>query len=158
MSILRRHAPLFNITQRGLDVAILLAITWLFGNRYGSPELMRVLAIYASLFLVAIFSFFNIYKSWRSAFISGQIKSLLFAWFSVLVVFNILILLLSNKEQLAVLWPYGLFQNREFLYWSLFVFLGLAAFRVASKVVLVFIRERGYNQRSAIIVGVGKRG
>jgi exopolysaccharide biosynthesis polyprenyl glycosylphosphotransferase len=157
-NILRRHALLFNMTQRALDIAILLAITWLFANRYGSPELMRVLAIYTSLFLVAIFSLFNIYKSWRSTFISDQIKMLVIAWSSVLIVFNIIILLLSNKEQLAVLWPYGLFQSPEFLYWSLFVFLGLAAFRVAVKTVLVFIRERGYNQRSAVIVGAGRTG
>ncbi len=158
MNILRRYASLINIIHRIVDVAILLIISWLVKSWFGQPELMRVLAIYGSVLLAIMFSLFNVYKSWRSISLLNQIRTLLFAWISVLLIFNILVLLLSTKEQLAVLWPFCLFRNKEFLLWSLFVFLGITAVRVAARFLLVFLRKRGYNQRTAVIVGAGQAG
>lgn len=158
MNILRRHASLINVIHRIADVSILLIITWLVKKFYGQPELMRVLAIYGSVLLAIIFSLFNVYKSWRSISLLNQIKTLFFAWISVLLIFNILVLLLSTQEQLAVLWPFCLFRNREFLLWSLFVFLGITAVRVAARFLLAFFRKKGYNQRRAVIVGTGEAG
>jgi putative colanic acid biosynthesis UDP-glucose lipid carrier transferase len=158
MNILRRYASLINVIHRIADVAILLIITWLVKKFYGQPELMRVLAIYGSLLLAIIFSLFNVYKSWRSISLSNQIKTLAFAWISVLLIFNILVLLLSTKEQLDVLWPFCLFRDKQFLLWSLFVFLGITAVRLAARFLLAFLRKRGYNQRSAFIVGAGEAG
>jgi putative colanic acid biosynthesis UDP-glucose lipid carrier transferase len=158
MNILRRYASLINAIHRIADIAILLIITWLVKKFYGQPELMRVLAIYGSLLLAIIFSLFNVYKSWRSISLLNQIKTLAFAWISVLLIFNILILLLSTEEQLAVLWPFCLFRDKTFLLWSLFVFLGITAVRIAARFSLAFFRKRGYNQRSAVIVGAGEAG
>nr|CBX29359.1 unknown protein [uncultured Desulfobacterium sp.] len=75
-------------------------------------------------------------------FLFSQIRALFFAWFSVLIVFNLIILLLSNKEQLKILFPFGLFNAPEFLYWSVFVFAGLAIERVIAKTVLHSIRKK----------------
>ena len=151
MNILRRHALLFNFFQRALDVVVLLLITWIVG-RYGPRELMGVLAICGSLLVIVIFSLFKIYKSWRSISVLTQIKTLFFAWVCVLSVLGLLLLLLSRKEL------YGLFRPDEFVLWALLVFLGLTAIRVAVRLLLVFSRKRGYNQRSAIIVGAGEAG
>lgn len=158
MNILKRYSPLFNIIQRILDIVILLCATWLVKSWYGQPELMRVLVIYGTLLLVIIFSLFNIYRSWRSISLLDQIKTIIIAWISVLLVFNVLILLVANKAQLAVLWPLCLFKTKEFLVWSLLVFSGIVAIRVATKWLLVFFRKRGYNQRVAVIVGAGETG
>jgi exopolysaccharide biosynthesis polyprenyl glycosylphosphotransferase len=158
MSLLKRHAPLFTTIHRILDIVVLIGITWVASRKYGQPDLMRLLPIYGSLFLVVIFSLFGVYKSWRVDFISSQIKTLFFAWCTVLAAFNVLILLLSNKEQLAILWPYCLFKSPQFIYWSLFVFLGLVALRIVIRLGLVFVRESGYNQRQAVIAGVGEAG
>jgi LytS/YehU family sensor histidine kinase len=79
MNILKKQANLLNIIQRILDVCILLVITWLFGKKYGPPELIRVYALYGSLFLIVIFSLFNIYKSWRDVPIANQILTLFLA-------------------------------------------------------------------------------
>ncbi len=158
MNILRKHAAFFNISQRVLDIVILLLITWLFGKKFGPTDLIKIFAIYGSLLLFAVFSLLNIYKSWRGVSISNQIKRLLVGWIIALVVFNIIILLVSNKEQFAVLWPFALFRSPEFLYWSVFVFAGLVVERLIVKLVLRSIRDRGYNQRSAVIVGAGKTG
>jgi len=151
MNILRKHALLFNFSQRALDVVVLLLMTWIVG-RYGPRELMGVLAICGSLLVIVIFSLFKVYKSWRSISVLTQIKTLFFAWVCVLSVLGFLLVLLGKKGL------YGLFRPDEFILWALLVFLGLAAIRVAVKLLLVFSRKRGYNQRSAIIVGAGEAG
>jgi len=151
VNILRRHALLFNFFQRVLDVGVLLLITWIVG-RYGPRELMGVLAVCGSLLVIGIFSLFKVYKSWRSISVLTQIKTLFFAWVCVLSILGLLLVLLSKKEL------YGLFRPDEIVLWALLVFLGLTAIRVAVKLLLVFSRKRGYNQRSAIIVGAGEAG
>jgi putative colanic acid biosynthesis UDP-glucose lipid carrier transferase len=158
MNLLRRYAPFFNLIQRILDISILLVVTWLVKRWYGQPDLMRVLAIYGTLLLVVIFSLFNVYRSWRSISLTNQVKTLLLAWITVLLVFNVHNLLLSNKAQLAILWPFCLFKTTEFHVWSLLVFLGILCVRVATKWLLMFLRKRGYNQRSAVIAGAGDAG
>ena len=151
MNVLRKHALFFNFIQRALDVVILLLITWVIG-RYGPRELMGVLAICGSLLVIVIFSLFKVYKSWRSISVLTQIKTVFFAWVCVLSVLGLLLVLLSKKEL------YGLSKPYEFVLWALLVFLGLTAIRVAVKLLLVFSRKRGYNQRSAVIVGAGEAG
>jgi exopolysaccharide biosynthesis polyprenyl glycosylphosphotransferase len=158
VNILRKHSLFFNFIQRILDVLIVLLVTWAIGQKYGSPDLVRVFATYGSLLLVVIFSIFRVYKSWRGISLLNQIRTILLAWSSVLFIFNIIILVLSNEEQLAVLWPLGLFRSREFLLWSFFVFVVLAIVRFLTKLLLIFFREKGFNQRSAVIVGAGKAG
>lgn len=156
--MLRKHALMFNIINRVLDLCILLIITWLVGQKYGSTELTKVLAIYGSLLMVVIFSLSGIYDSWRNTSISGQIRFLFFVWLSVLVIFNIIIILLCNKQQMVVLWPFALFRAPEFLYWSASVFLGLAAERIIVRIALNFLRKKGYNQRTVVIAGAGEEG
>jgi exopolysaccharide biosynthesis polyprenyl glycosylphosphotransferase len=158
MNIIGKNVMLPNILYRMLDIVVLIGITWLVSGKPSHTELMRLLAIYGSLLMLVIFSVCGIYKSWRVAFISNQFKRLLLAWCAVLVVFNIIILLLSNPEQLAILWPYCLFKSPEFNSWALYVFLGLTAYRLVVKLVLAFFRESGYNQRTAVIVGAGRFG
>lgn len=158
MNFLRKHAQIINITQRILDIFILLFITWLVSKNYGSNELNKVFAIYGSLLMVVIFSLLGIYKSWRETSIINQIKVLFFAWLFVLVVFNCIIFLLSNKEQLEILLPFGLFNAPEFIYWSGFVLTGLCIERIIVKILLHYFREKGYNQRRAVIAGAGEIG
>jgi len=158
MNILRRHGAAINMIQRILDVLILLVATRMTAAWFGQPELMRILAIYCSFLVFVIFSLFNMYKSWRSIPLWSQIQSLFVLWILVLLVFNFLILLLSNRSQLTILWPFCLFQCKEFLFWGLFVFVGLAAVRLITRSFLYLIRKKGYNQRCAVIVGAGEAG
>lgn len=148
----------FNIGQRVLDIAILLFITWITEKILGSTQLMKVLAIYGSLLVAVIFSLSHLYKSWRGVSVGNQIKALFLAWVCVLVVFNVIVLLLSNKDQLAVLWPLCLFRSPEFLLWSLLVFVALAAERIGLRTILMYYRTKDYNKRRAVIVGAGEAG
>jgi exopolysaccharide biosynthesis polyprenyl glycosylphosphotransferase len=158
MNVLRKYALLFQIIQRIFDVGILLFITWMMAKKGSSPELMYILGIYGSLLMAVIFSLFKIYRSWRRVTVFEQLQGLLFAWVCVLVVFSIIILLMSNKGQLPILWPIRFFPWQEFLLWSLLVFLGLGAIRVAVKLLLTLFRKKGFNQRHAVIVGTGEAG
>jgi len=156
--MLRKHALMFNIINRLLDLCILLIITWLVGRKYGSTELIRVFAIYGSLLMIVIFSLSGVYSSWRETSIPGQIRFLFFIWLLVLIIFNIIILLLCNKQQLDILWPFALFRAPEFLYWSALVFLGLVAERIIVRITLNSFRKKGYNQRTVVIAGAGEAG
>jgi len=158
MNIFRRHARAMNMIQRILDVLILLVITRLTEKWLGQPELMRMLAIYGSVLLFVIFSLFSMYKSCRSIPLLSQVESLFILWILILLVFNILILFLSNKAQFSILWPFCLFQCKEFLLWGLFVFMGLAAVRLITRSFLYVARKNGYNQRSTVIAGAGEAG
>jgi len=156
--MLKSHSSILNIFRRILDVFILLGITWLVERWQGQADLMRVLAIYGSLLLIVLFGLFNVYRSWRGLSLFKEIKTLFFSWISVLVIFNVLLMLLSTKEQLAVLWPFCLFKVPVFLLWALVVFIGLASLRIITELVLLFFRKKGYNQRTAVIVGAGDAG
>ncbi len=158
MNFLKKHAQLINIVQRIIDIFILLIITRLVGEKYGSAELTKVFAIYGSSLMAVVFSLSGVYKSWRETPFITQFRVLLFAWFLVLIIFNTIILLLSNEEQMAVLWPFALFRAHEFIYWSLFVFMGLTIERLFVKIALNAVRKKGYNQRFAVIVGADELG
>ena len=158
MPFLKPYSGTINIFRRILDVLILLFITSLVERWQGQTELMRILAIYGSLLLIVLFELFNVYRPWRGISLSKEIKTLFFSWISVLITFNVLLLLLSNEEQLAVLWPFCLFTVNVFLLWALLVFVGLASLRIITKLILLFFRKKGYNQRSAVIAGEGNAG
>lgn len=147
-----------NIFQRAIDLTILIALTLAVGDRLIPKDLARVLAVYCSFLMVVIFSLFHMYQSWRKTGIIHQIRILAVAWSAVLVAFNLIIILLSNREQLTVLTPFGLFISAGFNYWALFVFSGLVAARVIVNTALGVVRNRDYNQQKAIIIGAGGTG
>ncbi|MBN1953284.1 MAG: hypothetical protein JW801_18910, partial [Bacteroidales bacterium] len=84
--MLRSHPTLFVLLRRILDVVILLGVTFLAEKRFGQTDLMRIMAIYCSILMIIIFSLFNMYKSWRGVSVLKEIKTLLIAWVSVLVI------------------------------------------------------------------------
>jgi len=158
MNVLKRNGPLLGVIQCLLDVTILLCVTFFISSRHFPAEVVRVLAIYGSLLLVVVFSMFKMYKSWRGSYFSNQIHRLFLAWGTALLLFNIIIFLLVDRDLQTALWPFVLFNSRDFLFWSLYIFMGFIAVRFLIKLLLVFIREKGYNQRHAVIVGSGEAG
>jgi exopolysaccharide biosynthesis polyprenyl glycosylphosphotransferase len=145
-------------SQRLLDVAILVLITVAVPDNLIPKELAKVLSVYCSFLIIVVFPLFHLYQSWRKIWILHQIRVLAMAWLTVLIIFNLIIILLSNKEQLAVLRPFGLFASTGFNYWALMVFAGLGAIRVILHTIMGFIRSRGHNLQTAIIIGAGDTG
>ena len=156
MDFIRNKLPIYSIAHRTLDVFILLLVTWFTYLRVGHPELLRLLAIFGTIFMAIIFSLAHIYVSWRSASVLRQLVQVLWAWVIVVVLLNLLILLISNKEQFALLWPYVLFRSHAFLYWAVTVYLGLILVRFVLRATLALLRQNGYNIKRAAIVGAGE--
>ena len=156
--MIRGSNTVITISHRIIDLFILIAITLAAGDELLPKELARVLAVYCSFLVVVVFPLFHMYQSWRKTLVMHQIRILAMAWLTVLVAFNLIIILLSNKEQLAVLTPYGLFASAGFNYWALMVFAGLGSARLIVHAVLGFIRSRGRNLKSAVIIGAGDTG
>jgi putative colanic acid biosysnthesis UDP-glucose lipid carrier transferase len=156
--MIRGSNPFINICQRILDLVILIVLTWAASGRMFPEALSKVLVVYCGLLLLVVFSLFNLYQSWRKTGVRHQIRILALAWLTVLVAFNLIIILLSNKEQLAVLTPFGLFASAGFNLWALLVFGTLAAARLVVRAVLGVARSRGYNQQVAVIIGAGDTG
>lgn len=156
--MIRGSNTVVSIFQRVLDLAVLILFTLSVGDRLVPNDLAKVLVVYCGLLIVVVFPLFHLYQSWRKTWVMHQIRILAMAWVTVLIIFNLIIILLSNKEQLAILTPYGLFSSTGFNYWALFVFGGLVIVRVIMHTVLGFIRSRGHNQQVAIIIGAGETG
>jgi putative colanic acid biosysnthesis UDP-glucose lipid carrier transferase len=156
--MIRGSNPFINISQRILDLIILVVLTRAAAGKMFPEALSKVLVVYCSLLMVVVFSLFKMYQSWRKTGVRHQIRILILAWLTVLAAFNLIIILLSNKEQLAVLTPYGLFASAGFNLWALLVFGALAAARLVVRAVLGVARSRGYNQQVAVIIGAGDTG
>ena len=156
--MIRGSNPFINICRRILDLIILIGLTRAAAGKMFPEALAKVLVVYCSLLMVVVFSLFNMYQSWRKTGVGHQIRILTLAWLTVLVAFNLIIILLSNKEQFAVLTPFGLFASAGFNLWALLVFGGLAAARLVVRAVLGVVRSRGYNQQRAVIIGAGDTG
>ena len=155
---MRGSNSLFNLFQRLLDLMILIAVTLGLGENLVPRELGKVLVIYCGLLLVFIFSFLQVYHPWRKTGLLRQLLQLAFAWGTVLLLFNLIILLLSTREQLALFSPLVLFESAGFNAWAAVVFCGLAAVRVLIYIALRIARSRGYHQQSAVIIGAGVAG
>ncbi len=158
MNLLKTYAPVFTTFQKATDVLIVLAGTWAIGAAEMPPMLARGLALYGSVLTLILFSYFDIYRSWRKASLFQQLKSLFFSWIAVLIGINVVILALSGEEHFKLLWPFALFRAPVFYKWALIIFLGMAVVRIVVKSALSFIRSRGYNVRRAVIVGAGQAG
>lgn len=158
MALLKTRGPLLGAVQCFLDVTVLLCVTYFISSRHFPEDVVRVLAIYGSLLLVVVFVMFKMYKSWRGSYFSHQIKKLVLAWTTVLFLFNLIVFLLVSRELQIALWPFVLFRSKHFLFWSFYIFMGFLALRFVVKLLLVLVREKGYNQRHAIIVGSGEAG
>jgi exopolysaccharide biosynthesis polyprenyl glycosylphosphotransferase len=152
------YSPI-NHFHRILDLIILITVTYALEDSLIPNELARVLVVFCCFLMFVVFSFFHIYQSWNKTGLFRQLRTLMFAWFIVLVLFNLIIFLLSSREQLAQLSPpFGVFTSANFNYWALLVFSGLTVSRVVSYTVLGLIRSHGYNQQKAVIIGAGNTG
>ena len=158
MNILRNGFLPWRLLHRLLDTTIILIVTAFFYHYSPHKELIKLLGIYGTIFSIFIFSFFNLYRSWRHRHIASQIRSVLLSWLSVILFLNFFVLIISTQQQRLLLKPYFLFQIRDFNLWASAILIGLVLSRFAIKRTLTVLREKGYNQKRAVIVGVGEAG
>lgn len=159
MNFLRENAPLISFLSKVVDIAIIISMTVVVHRFYGGPAvLMKGMAIYGSIVTIVAFSVFGVYRSWRDRKLIRFLRSFTLVWLLVLVVINVIVLILANQEQRSVLWPYALFKADIFNIWAVYVYGALVLPRILGRFILLSIRRRGYNRRTAVIVGAGQAG
>lgn len=157
--MIRGSNSLIKNLQLIFDLCILVVITFAAEGWLIPQELARVLVVFCGALTIVMFSFFRVYRSWRERGLVRQLRMMALAWFSVLVLFNFIIFLLSNREQLALLSPpFGAFTSANLNYWALLVFSGYAISRVITHTILGIVKSRGYYQQRAVIIGAGETG
>ncbi|GAB6146010.1 sugar transferase [Desulfocicer niacini] len=158
--LLKKHATFLITLFRLLDPLVLCGCTCFFYRHawLDSFELAKVLIIYGCILILIVFPFFGLYKSWRVESLGNEIKALAGAWLTTLLLFHALTLILADAEQLAVLWPYGLFTVKAFCLWAMSVIAGIAFLRIMARLMLRVIRKNGWNQRTVVIAGAGEVG
>lgn len=161
---LKNNASVFRVLFHLMDPLIVVIASkalyyFLDQSELGTNgALIRALAVYGPILVLLIFPVFKMYRSWRGQPLPAELKTVLGAWFTVLIALNAFILLLANEEQRQILWPYGLFQLEIFWEWSFTSLASLCLVRVLVRFIFRFLRRLGYNQRSAVIIGAGQIG
>lgn len=125
---------------------------------FGPYSLIRVYCVYGPLLAFFVFPLFPIYRSWRGESLFAELKILTTAWVIVLIIFNAIILLLANEQQLELLWPYSMFRLQVFWVWSIGCLVFMATIRIGGRLLFRLLRGKGLNRKTAIIIGAGDLG
>lgn len=157
---LRLSSPGLSYVAWALDIGILSALAWLVFNLHpesppGPPMLSlqplpltyaTVLAS-ASLFL-GLFSD-SLYRSWRVNDLSSMLKSVATVWGSVIVLLMLGLFITKTSADISRIW---------FTVWALSCWLALSLQRLAAYRFLRWLRQRGYNFKTVLLVGFGPVG
>ena len=157
---LRLSSPGLSYVAWALDIGILSALAWLVFNLHpesppGPPMLSlqplpltyaTVLAS-ASLFL-GLFSD-SLYRSWRVNDLSSMLKSVATVWGSVIVLLMLGLFITKTSADISRVW---------FTVWALSCWLALSLQRLAAYRFLRWLRQRGYNFKTVLLVGFGPVG
>lgn len=150
--LLNTYSTNISLLSRVLDVLFVLAGGVLaYGLRFGFPVLMPP-ADYAALILIGglltalIFPLLNVYISWRARGLLASAARVFAAW--CLVFLGLLALLVAAKQ--------GQVYSRLWLaYWAVTVSGLLVLLRISVFSLLRFMRRRGYNRCTVVVVGCG---
>jgi putative colanic acid biosynthesis UDP-glucose lipid carrier transferase len=108
--------------------------------------------------MILVFPFYGLYRSWRGTKLWREVWSVSLAWVVVLLLFNGLILVLAEPEQRQLLLPFCLFGVRPFWIWAICTWALLTGYRIVLRLMLRYLRKKGYNTRTAVVFGSGDLG
>lgn len=158
--ILKTHSNFFIAILHLLDpcAVIICSILFYYQKWFLPLSFIKILSILSILLIIMIFPFFGLYRSWRGETLRKEAKTVFFAWMLVQLISIALIFILAGDEQIKSLLPYEKFQTQSFLLWILAIYLSIILMRLGGRVILRYFRKRGWNQRSAVIIGAGQVG
>ena len=116
---------------------------------FSIPQNYYLILIVSSIVSLVVFPLFDLYNSWRGQSLFSQIRSVLLAWATVLVADIILLFLLKYSEDFSRIW---------LAYWFVTGVLLILVIRLLVYWFLHFMRAKGFNYRSVVIVGAGNLG
>jgi putative colanic acid biosysnthesis UDP-glucose lipid carrier transferase len=157
---LRLSSPGLSYVAWALDIGILSILAWLVFNLHPeSPPAPPMLSLQplpltyatvlasAALFL-GLFSD-SLYRSWRVNDLSSMLKSVATVWGSVIVLLMLGLFITKTSADISRVW---------FTVWALSCWLALSLQRLAAYRFLRWLRQRGYNFKTVLLVGFGPVG
>ena len=128
-------------------VALLVVICWF----YTVPLTHDYFILGAVTFLLTIMVFqgSRLYRPWRGVFLGQLVRQVFLAWVLVAAILAVLGYLTKTSD---------IFSRRVLLTWFALVPLSLVALRLQVYLGLRWLRESGFNSRTAVIAGAGDLG
>jgi putative colanic acid biosynthesis UDP-glucose lipid carrier transferase len=151
MGFLARHHFSVQLLQRALDPAIAVVGLPLFCAFHAVPFRQPYvwLSVIAALLVMIVFGAVRVYRPWRAAPLGQEAH---FIWMGWVVVCGLLFTLgYATKTS-------ELFSRRVLFTWVLATPVAMVGIHLAVRIGLRWLRERGRNYRTAIIVGGGYLG
>ena len=154
-SIFKSYSGFINLFSRICDpLVVVLAAIMAYGMRFSFdnlvlPQNYHPLILFAVLCVVLVFPVFNMYGSWRGQSLARQSKSIILAWFSVVLLMIVILFGLKISSDFSRLW---------LAWWMGLGLVFLLSFRMSIYGFLKYSRSKGRNYRRIIIVGAGELG
>lgn len=113
------------------------------------PQDYRSLVLFAIFCVVLIFPAFNLYASWRAQSLIKQARTIVLAWFTVILLMIIILFSLKTSSDYSRLW---------LGWWMVLGLSFLLIFRMCIYGFLQHQRMKGKNFRCVVVVGAGDLG
>ena len=150
---LKGNAELIALALRFFDLTLVVTGAILAHYfRFGELELSgqyKIALITGLLACGSVFPLYSLYKPWRGASISSEVRTVLFAWMTVVIALPVIVYLTKTGDSFSRLW---------FVYWVALTGSTLIASRVAIRYASRWARIQGFNTRNILIVGAGVLG
>ncbi|WP_218079550.1 undecaprenyl-phosphate glucose phosphotransferase [Anthocerotibacter panamensis] len=144
--LLRSQSPLLLWLQRLLDPLLVVAL--LFGLQFALEGYFRetyiLLGVLVFFLVLTVFKAAGLYRSYRGEDLLAELPRLLGGWLVVLA--TLLFLGFVTKTT-------GLFSREVLLYWLVLAPALLVGMHLALRALLRHLRSKGFNSRTAVIVG-----
>jgi putative colanic acid biosynthesis UDP-glucose lipid carrier transferase len=151
-SPLRLSSPSLRYVAWAIDNVIIAFCAWLVYSMYNTPEGVWgmlperyvYLLIVAALVLGALSK--SLYRSWRVNDLGNMLRSVATVWGSVIVIIMLVMYLSKFSVEISRVW---------FVIWSLLCLIALSLQRICAYLFLRWLRKRGYNFKTVLLVGTG---
>jgi putative colanic acid biosynthesis UDP-glucose lipid carrier transferase len=154
---LRLSSPGLSYVAWALDIGILSVLAWLVFNLHPEsspgPQMLSLQPLplaYASVLASAALGLGlftdSLYRSWRVNDLSSMLKSVATVWGSVIVLLMLGLFITKTTADISRVW---------FTVWALSCWLTLSLQRLAAYRLLRWLRQRGYNFKTVLLVGDG---
>lgn len=148
---LRESSPFLMICLRLLDGAVvalmLYPIVMLYTGQWN--ERYESLALLSFCMTLLIFHFMGVYMPWRGQVYLSELKTVLTAWLSMVCLVLFLLFFFKVAQQ---------YSRFVLMTWFVAAPMSIFLMHAGAHKMLRFMRSRGKNQRSAVIVGAGDLG
>lgn len=113
------------------------------------PQNYFSIAVFSAVLSLVIFPLFGLYHSWRGKSLLNQVRLVMLAWATVLASIIILLFLLKYSESFSRIW---------LLQWFVIGFVFILFIRLFTYWALRWMRSKGFNYRTVVIIGAGDLG